>query len=413
VDPTVGPATFTETVTGINGNGAYPTTMGFAANISGVWHWVAMYGGDANNNSAPTGPLDEPVTVEPAADLAITKTVDNAAPPLGTLINYTVTVRNNGPDTATNVIMADPLPPGLTLVAASPSQGSYNGTTGVWTVGTLVNGASAVLGITAQTVAAGPIVNNAVTGGDQFDPDLSNNQATVEVMVQPEISKRFLLASDPPGSVDPSSFPQNAKFVAQVYRDLLHRESDPLGQASWSDFLDNGGSRSQLVMGFENSPEYLGNEVDGVYNLLLLRSADAAGRNAFINFLESGGTLTQMESAIAGSAEYFRVRGGGTNDGFLAALYQDGLNRAVDASGQATWLPALAKGLSRTQLAASIFNSTEYDTDLVSNYYSTYLRRPADTPGLSNWVALLQAGVRDEEVLANILASDEYFSQVA
>jgi uncharacterized repeat protein (TIGR01451 family) len=383
------------------------------ANISGIWHWVATYGGDSNNNTGSTGPLDEPVTIAPAADLAVTKTVDNAAPAFGTLINYTVTVVNNGPDTATNVVMADPLPPGLTLVAAAPSQGSYNGTTGVWTVGTLASGASAVLRITAQTVAAGPIVNNAVTGGDQFDPNLDNNQATVEVTVLPEISKRLFLASGAFGPVDPSSFPQNAKFVRQVYRDLLQRGSDPLGQASSSDFLDNGGSRLQLVQAIESSPEYLGDEVDSVYNLLLHRSADASGRSAFVNSLENGGTLTQMEALIAGSAEYFQLRGGGFNYGFLAALYQDGLNRAVDASGQASWLRALANGLSRTQIATSIFNSTEYDSDLVSNYYLTYLRRPADPAGLNGWVVLLQQGVRSEQVLADIVASDEYFTQVA
>ncbi len=63
VDPTVGPAAYTETVTGVNGNGAYHTTVGFAANAVGVWHWVAAYNGDGNNSSASSGSLDEPVTV--------------------------------------------------------------------------------------------------------------------------------------------------------------------------------------------------------------------------------------------------------------------------------------------------------------------------------------------------------------
>jgi hypothetical protein len=65
VDPTVGPAAYTETVTGVNGNGTYPTTVGFVSNAPGTWHWVATYNGDSNNNPASSGPLDEPVAIEP------------------------------------------------------------------------------------------------------------------------------------------------------------------------------------------------------------------------------------------------------------------------------------------------------------------------------------------------------------
>jgi hypothetical protein len=167
------------------------------------------------------------------------------------------------------------------------------------------------------------------------------------------------------------------------------------------------------VLGIKSSPEYLGDQVDAAYNRMLHRSADAGGRNAFFNFLESGGTVEQLEALIAGSPEYFQTLGGGTNDGFLDPLYQDGLARAVDASGRATWDQALATGSSRTQVAALIFSSPEHQNDLVNNYYSSFLRRPADRAGLDGWVSQLQAGVRDELVLADILASEEYFTQVA
>ena len=66
VDPAVGPATYTETVTGVNGDGTYDTTVGFASNATGVWHWVATYGGDSNNGTVSSGPRDEQVAV-PAA----------------------------------------------------------------------------------------------------------------------------------------------------------------------------------------------------------------------------------------------------------------------------------------------------------------------------------------------------------
>jgi uncharacterized repeat protein (TIGR01451 family) len=423
VDPTVGPATYTETVPSVNGDATYQTSVGFVPNVTGTWHWVAMYNGDANNTAVSSGPLDEPVSIPEQADLAVTKTVDNPTPIFGMSITYTITVTNLGPDTATNAMVADPLPPGLVLIAAAPSQGTFDAASGVWFVGTLANGASAGLHLTVQTAMDGPIVNNAVARADQFDPDLSNNQATVSVTVErspDQVSKLFFLASTVLGdlpvqepSIDPALFPQNEQFVIQLYGDLLHRQADALGLASWCDLLDNGASRLQIVQGFQSSPEYRGDEVDAVYSRLLHRAADPAGRNSFVNFLESGGTVEQLEALIAGSPEYFQRRGGGTNDGFLNALYQDGLGRVVDAGGRATWDQALASGVSRTQVAAQLFSSLEYDLDLVNNDYAAYLRRPADAAGLNDWVAQLLGGVGSDQVLAGLLASDEYFTQVA
>ena len=69
------------------------------------------------------------------ADLEVVKTVDNARANVGDQVTFTVTLRNLGPDTATGVIVDDPLPPGLTFVGAVASQGAYDDATGDWTVG--------------------------------------------------------------------------------------------------------------------------------------------------------------------------------------------------------------------------------------------------------------------------------------
>src|SRR5262249_10754501 len=78
------------------------------------------------------------------ADLALTKSVSNARPNVGDTITFTVTLSNKGPDAATGVAVTDLLPGGLTFVSATPGQGVYSGSTGLWTVGTLANGAQAV-----------------------------------------------------------------------------------------------------------------------------------------------------------------------------------------------------------------------------------------------------------------------------
>jgi uncharacterized repeat protein (TIGR01451 family) len=184
VDPTIGPSTYTETVMVVNGNNTYHTSVGFVASASGIWHWVATYSGDSNNSSASSGPLDEVVTIHPLADLAVAKTVNNFTPNVGDTITYTVTASNNGPDDATGVIVTDPLPAGLTFVSDTASQGSYNPATGVWTIGDMAAHTSQTLLISATVVSPAPQTNTATISGDQFDPDLSNNTASVTVTPQ-------------------------------------------------------------------------------------------------------------------------------------------------------------------------------------------------------------------------------------
>src|SRR5438552_55943 len=82
------------------------------------------------------------VTVQ-LADLAVTKTVNKATPNERDTLNYTVTVRNNGPDPATNLTLTDLLPAGLTYLSSATSQGPYVSGTGVWSVGGLASGATA------------------------------------------------------------------------------------------------------------------------------------------------------------------------------------------------------------------------------------------------------------------------------
>jgi uncharacterized repeat protein (TIGR01451 family) len=124
-------------------------------------------------------------TVTPKqADLAVEKTVDNPTPKVGDTIAFTITVSNRGPDTATNVVVNDKLPAGLTFVSATPSQGSYVSGTGVWTVGTVTTADFPTLTILATvnrpTSGLPPAVTNTATvTGTEYDPDTSNNTDSV------------------------------------------------------------------------------------------------------------------------------------------------------------------------------------------------------------------------------------------
>ena len=99
---------------------------------------------------------------------------------MGDTITYTVTLTDNGPNTATNAQVTDLLPTGLSFVSATPSQGTYNSTTGLWSVGTVTTSSPQTLVILAQVVSPSPQTNTAtISHSDQFDPVTANNSAGV------------------------------------------------------------------------------------------------------------------------------------------------------------------------------------------------------------------------------------------
>ena len=136
---------------------------------------------NVGNNSASAS-----IVVQPVVDLSTTKVVDNGTPVVGNTINYTVTVTNSGPSTATGVQVNDLLPSGITFSMSSPSQGTYTPGTGIWNIGTLANGANATLGI-AATINSGTegqtITNTATVSANETDLNTSNDLASVPIVV--------------------------------------------------------------------------------------------------------------------------------------------------------------------------------------------------------------------------------------
>jgi uncharacterized repeat protein (TIGR01451 family) len=117
------------------------------------------------------------------ADLAITKAVSNPTPAVGDSITFTLRLDNAGPSPATGVQVTDKLPVGLTFISATPSQGTYNASTGVWTAGSVAPGMSVqTLQIIVQATSESVLTNSAmITHADQFDPNNANDTASVTV----------------------------------------------------------------------------------------------------------------------------------------------------------------------------------------------------------------------------------------
>jgi uncharacterized repeat protein (TIGR01451 family) len=106
-----------------------------------------------NGNSCSSSSCTFTVTVIPATDLSVTKTVDNPTPTVGSNVTFTITAKNNGFSAATGVKVTEVLPAGYSYVSDnSGSTGTtYNSGTGVWTIGSMANGATRELKIVAKT----------------------------------------------------------------------------------------------------------------------------------------------------------------------------------------------------------------------------------------------------------------------
>jgi len=141
---------------------------------------------NSGNNTDSTG--NGGTTGTPSADLAIVKTGPATQPVEESTFDYTLVVTNNGPSTATGVVVSDPLPSNFTLGTATPTQGSCSGTTAVTcNLGTILNGATATITIHGTGHVAGPMSNTATVSGNETDPVPANNSSTATVLIVEDV----------------------------------------------------------------------------------------------------------------------------------------------------------------------------------------------------------------------------------
>ncbi|HKR63539.1 MAG TPA: hypothetical protein VJZ00_07385 [Thermoanaerobaculia bacterium] len=114
--------------------------------------------------------------------------------------SFTVTVTNNGPNTATGVTLTDTMS-GAALAGATSTVGTCNTASPiVCTIGTLNSGQSAVVTITVNANTVSTISNSAATSGTEFDPNTANNNTgTANITVSPaaDLAVTVTDAADP------------------------------------------------------------------------------------------------------------------------------------------------------------------------------------------------------------------------
>ena len=142
-------------------------------NVAGIAGVEDVTGATSNLDGVYAGPDDDASARIRRTDLSVTKAVSAGPYAFGNDVNWTITVNNAGPDTATGVTVTDILPVSLIYVTTvSATQGSYTSGTGVWNVGSVANGATHTLVIRTRLNVIGPITNRAeVQTNNQWDVD--------------------------------------------------------------------------------------------------------------------------------------------------------------------------------------------------------------------------------------------------
>lgn len=165
------------------------TNRTYTANVSGNYSvsYLLTCGPSLQSVSIP---------VNLCADLAVTKTSSSMNPAVGGSVVFTITAKNLGPSNATGVVVKDLLPAGFNFVSSTATIGSYNSTTGDWTIGAMPNLGEEKLEITAKVNATVSYANTATIKGDQTDNVATNNTSTVTLVPVTGISLTSAAGTD-------------------------------------------------------------------------------------------------------------------------------------------------------------------------------------------------------------------------
>jgi uncharacterized repeat protein (TIGR01451 family) len=125
-----------------------------------------------------------PVVHNPLIDLYVTKNDLPDPVQVNGLLTYTIVVGNNGPDAATQVTLADPLPAGTVFVSVTTTQGTCTGGALVsCNLGTVPTGSTVTITLVVRATQPGLLTNTATVIGKEPESNAANNQATATTLV--------------------------------------------------------------------------------------------------------------------------------------------------------------------------------------------------------------------------------------
>ncbi|QAY63409.1 DUF4214 domain-containing protein [Xylanimonas allomyrinae] len=196
-----------------------------------------------------------------------------------------------------------------------------------------------------------------------------------------------------------------AALVRALYQDLLGRDVDPSGLATWTDLLMSGRSQSELVRTLTSSTEYRTLRVVQAYREVLRREPDPHYVD-WVRWIQEGVYTVDEVQFVFYRTEEFYLQGGANPTDYVKHMYRVMLNREASAWEIAYWTDQIAH-YGVVPATAGVWFSLEAAMIRAGKYYQTFLDRAPDPVGLDDWAHVMLAS-GEGAVREGIAGSVEY-----
>lgn len=403
-----GPATLVFSLTATDARGVSATDT-VTVTVNG--RPVADAGPDQTVNPGATGTLDATGSTDPeAAALTYAWTQDSGpgvelsswtaaqptftAPASGPLV-FTVVVRDPRGESATDQVVVTVN--GVPEADAGPAR-TVDESTGVTLDGRGSTDPDDEALTYAWTQTSGPAV--ALSGADTATPTFLAPAGSASLLF-------VLTVTDPHGAGDVAAvtitvvppLTADEQWVVEAYSTFLQRVPDADGLAFWTDRLDRGVRRIDVLRSLALSVEGTrGPVVTDLYDRLLDRSAGADERDYWSGRLLGGTKYHWVERHLLASAERYDGSGG-TDAAYVSDLYQRILGRSGGEDEIAYWVDRLERGAPRLHTVDALLNTPEARRARVAEVAESILGRPPTAAEAADLGATF-AATRDPRTVA-------------
>jgi uncharacterized repeat protein (TIGR01451 family) len=268
----------------------------------------ATISGDLSDSDAGNDVATETLNVTEVTDLSVTNAADVGIPDPGDTVTFTIVASNSG-STDSAVVVAVTGLSGMTYVSDTPTTGTYDSGTGIWTIGSMVDSASETMTLVATVdsdQSGSTLLIIATVSGALTDSDSSNNvdSATLFVANTDSVVDEDNPAAAPFIDVLPLIQP-DLRLEVLVKLEMIHKRvreasvRDDFEDAVWSEFTSK-----RLVIATNTTEQInLGGVARGEY--LMINATTAVDVSAV-----RGGTplyWSGIKSLIVGRGDFEKV----------------------------------------------------------------------------------------------------------